>query len=503
MKDTKLRGVAAAVTGALLFGCVPFALADSNDDLLKTLHDKGVLTDEEYDQFNAQRDTEKVKKNSEIKASFKDGISWQNSDGSTKIALSGRIQADYRNFNTPDTSNSGNTADTWDIRRAYLGAKGTFYNAINWELTTDLAANTTDGSKTNGYIKYAWVEAAWWEAAKVRFGQFKAPFGTEQLTSSRFIDFTERDWSASLAPGVNRGAMLHGSPIKGLTYGLGFMNGAFLADYGQNKNEANKTYDGKEYSARLTANFAQLLTIPDTILHAGVGYAKDKDLPSIPGSSTSSTGPSNLNFRTNGRGTTFFTTTGNYTNPEIDRVSLDSILSYKQFKFQSEWTSFELDPSSATNSRINDSKKIKAWWADLSWLITGESYADAYKDGLMDRIRPKNDFVAPGAPGIGAWEVGVRYSKFDAKDFNVCNGNAAACGTNNSLANTAVDYNYAASSNDVHSWTAGVKWIPNPNTRFMLDYIDTSFDHAITGGSTNAHPYDSEQALNFRAQFDF
>jgi phosphate-selective porin OprO/OprP len=115
----------------------------------------------------------------------------------------------------------------------------------------------------------------------------------------------------------------------------------------------------------------------------------------------------------------------------------------------------------------------------------------------MDRIRPKNDFIAPGAPGWGAWEVGVRYSKFDAKDFD----------THSAAGGATVDYAYNNSSNDVHSWTAGVKWIPNPNTRFLLDYIDTSFDHDINAGTTSngvaAKKTDSEKAINFRAQFDF
>jgi len=518
MKRNQLRGIVAAVSGTLLFGFAHMAMADSSDDLLKKLHDKGVLSDEEYDQFNAQRDSEKVKKSSEIKASFKDGISWQSSDGATKMSVSGRIQTDYRSFSdVPTQSSNSNTADTWDIRRAYLGAKGTFYNSINWELTTDLAAKTdanssNNANNNNGYIKYGWLEAAWWEQAKLRFGQFKSPFGLEQNTSSRFIDFTERDWGASLAPGVDRGMMLHGVPVKGMYYAVSAMNGAYLADYGQNNIEPNNNYQGKEYDGRLAVNFAQLSNIQDMILHAGVDYGKATNLPSINGATNQggTSGPNTLSFRTNGRGTQFFTTTGTYLNPDIQREGLEGIVAYKQFKFQTEGYQFKLEPGSGLPgpSAGSQDKKIKTWYADVAWLITGENYSDAYKDGLMDRIRPKNDFIAPGAPGIGAWEVAARYSKFDAKDFSSCNGNAAACGSTNGLASTAVDYNYANSSNDVHSWSAGLKWIPNPNTRFMLDYIDTKFDHAITGNNsqnngTTVAPYDTEKAINLRAQIDF
>ena len=63
-----------------------------------------------------------------------------------------------------------------------------------------------------------------------------------------------------------------------------------------------------------------------------------------------------------------------------------------------------------------------------------------------------------------------------------------------------------AKFNEAHAWTAGVKWIVNPNTRFMLDYIDTTMDCA-QGSAANDTACntvdDSEKALNFRAQFDF
>jgi phosphate-selective porin OprO and OprP len=492
MINFKLRTAVAAVTGVAMFGLAGIAKADSTDDLLKKLRDKGVLSEQEFDEFNSTRDTEKAKKTSEIKASFKDGISWQSGDGSTKMSVNGRIQADYRNFDTPGQTSSANTADTWDIRRAYLGAKGTFYNSINWEVTTDLASST---STSNGYLKYGWVEAAWWEQAKIRFGQFKAPFGMEQNTSSRFIDFTERDWGASLAPGVDRGAMVHGTPIKGVYYGLSYMNGGFLADNGQNNTEKNSKYDGKEYSGRLAANIAQLATIDNMILHVGADYSMGTNLPNIVG------GTNALSFRTNGRGTEFFKTSANYNNPDVRREGLEGIVAYGPVKVQSEWYKLDLEPSSspiptspATTKSLNGDKSIKTWYAEAMWLITGEKYSDFYKDGTMDRIRPKNEFIAPGAPGWGAWEVGLRYSKFDAEDFESTKD-----------FNTTAKDNY---TNKAHSWTAGLKWIPNGNTRYMLDYVDTSFDDPINAGGNTSNgakikPYDSEKAINLRAQFDF
>jgi len=137
-------------------------------------------------------------------------------------------------------------------------------------------------------------------------------------------------------------------------------------------------------------------------------------------------------------------------------------------------------------------KSINAYYANLSYMLTGEAYAGAYKNGIMDRMSPKNNFTGLGSSGLGAWEIGLRYSKLDATDF--------VLGT---------DVVTAASANDVHSWTGGIKWITDPNTRFMLDYVYTDFGRYITGSDDGKSAaltipaFRNEKAINFRAQFDF
>ncbi len=110
----------------------------------------------------------------------------------------------------------------------------------------------------------------------------------------------------------------------------------------------------------------------------------------------------------------------------------------------------------------------------------------------MNRIRPKTNF-APGKTCCGAWELGLRYSKFDAGDFK--SSNAAGTGVIPSTGTSAAD-----------AWTLGVKWIINPNTRFMLNYIRTNFDNTITvtpAAPGKATQTDKESAITVRGQFDF
>ena len=111
----------------------------------------------------------------------------------------------------------------------------------------------------------------------------------------------------------------------------------------------------------------------------------------------------------------------------------------------------------------------------------------------MDRMSPTNNYNGLGSTGYGAWEIGARFSKFDADDF--------VSGT---------DISATGSTSKVDSYTVGIKWIPEPNTRFLLDYVYTDFGREImgtTGSSGTAlvlnRAYSDENAINMRAQFDF
>ncbi|MES2013357.1 MAG: porin, partial [Pseudomonadota bacterium] len=84
-----------------------------------------------------------------------------------------------------------------------------------------------------------------------------------------------------------------------------------------------------------------------------------------------------------------------------------------------------------------------------------------YKNGAFAGIVPTNNFRY-GNGGWGAVELGVRYTRFDASDFNAV------------LANTT-DYTDGAGA-----WTLGTKWILNPNAQIQLNYVRTNFDTPIT-----------------------
>ena len=221
------KKLAVAVSGVVLLMAGQFSLADSTTDIVDALVSKGVLTEEEGKLISKGHES---KKKAEGTVAFKNGFKINSGDGKSNFSVNGRVMADYRDFDIDAKAATGaavspENASGFDIRRAYLGVKGNFLGFVNYEATGDFAGSNT--------LKYYWVEPVLSEKFKVRFGLFKMPGSLEQLTSSRFIDFTERDWVASMAPAVNKGIMVHGVSIGSGNARRGRRNGRGTVDVGR------------------------------------------------------------------------------------------------------------------------------------------------------------------------------------------------------------------------------------------------------------------------------
>lgn len=480
--------VAAAVAGSLMMGFGANAIADSTDDIVNALIAKGVLTEEEGALLQKGRAGEKeaaeAKKKNSVSAKYKDGIVLESGDGKNSLQMNGRVHFDsrtydYSNDNDTAAAASATGADTFDIRRARIGAKVKFGDYYSGEVVF----NGVGGAPV---VDVAYVNAAWWKPVQFRAGLFKMPFSLEQLTSSNNIDFIERSFVDAYIPAKEIGAMVHGEPIKGTTYALAFSNGSNTA-------ETDNRVDNKDVIARVTANFAEIMENKDMVLHGGLAFAKG-DIAKGAGFGG--------NRGTEARGASFFTAPAvsdsvGTSDKAIDRQRLgaEAVVAYGPVKLQAQYLTANYDFETTTRGYDSD---IKTWYAEALWTITGEKHADRYKAGAFGGLKPKNDFNPENFSG-GAWEIGARYSKFDASDFNTL-GIIAGAGTDAQITTKAANFTEAK------AFTAGVKFVANTHVRFMLDYVKTDFDNPIgatTGITVNGKSEDSEKALLFRTQFAF
>jgi phosphate-selective porin OprO/OprP len=503
----KLRSlVAVALTGSFLVGFSGNSMADSTDDILNALIAKGVLTEEEGALLMKGRTGEKeaaaAKKEIAVSAKFKDGLSFESGDGKFKAQINGRAHADYRFFDHNDSENNAaltagnsianaNVPDTFDIRRARLGFKVAFKDYYEGEVVADLAA-------TSSKLDVAFLNVAWWKPVQFRFGKFKMPMNLEELTSSNNIDFMERSFVNQLAPGKETGAMVHGSPFTGVTYALAVSNGVK-----DGAAEAEAREDGKDVIGRVTANFAEIMGNKNMVLHAGASFSQGDSPEGVVGYDGS----------TEARGAKFFkapTLTnsaataagGTFSGIDRSRVGLEGAVAYGPFKLQTEW--MQLNNEFSTQTAVGAAKQnydldTENWYAEALWTITGEAYADVYKGGAFGSLKPKKDFDPTTFSG-GLWEIGVRYSEFDASDYNV-SGIGKGVGTADAKVAGATGFAKA------DAWTLGLKFLPTANTKLTLNYVATDFKDVI-GGATggvilNQKRVDDEKALIMRAQWMF
>jgi len=413
----------------------------------------------------AKSEEKGASKGNPIYGGFKDGLTFEDGTGNWKLQLNGRVQADYRQFSPDDWK-----SDTFSIRRARLGGTFSFLKDFAVRVEGEYA-NTNDGSKGTTTLTYGYLDFTRWSGAKVRAGQFKPFFGLERVQSTNFTDFSELSFATNNGSIFNstydRGLMVYGDPLPWLNYNAYVVNGT-----GQNNDDVK---DSKDIGIRLNANFAKFTENKNLVLHAGTSVSK--------GSIDFSSSTKSIKQVTEGNGVEFFNV-GSIINTtsttDRSRFGVESAVAYGPVKLQAEYIKANLEGRQGAGLGNAFDNDIKTWYADINWLVTGESYADAYKSGVFGRTNPKNNF--DDKTGWGAFELGLRYSKFDASDFKT------------------ILATQSANTSEADAWTTGAKWIFNPNARLVLNYIQTNFDTDIV---VNGKRDDKEKAVTLRAQYDF
>ena len=388
-----------------------------------------------------------------------------------EVKATGRVHFDARNFSTKLNAiadrDSASLGDSFEVRRARIGIVGT----INKEISYEVVGNAVGG--TTNFVDTAWGNYGFNKNAQVRVGRFKQPFSMEEMTSSNNISFMERSYGNQLVPGKRLGAMVHGEPMTGMTYGVSIYQDGF--------NElTNQSSIGNKQAARFTLNLAQMNDIKDTVLHIGAGYtggdssvvptnsgntqetASDKTRGTIVALRSENRGMANI-YRAQIGGDKLAGQTATSTSTSVNTVctvnpttcptgvttttttttTTTGGLSYNQtannavninqkmrgielagargpFKFQMETMNSKYnasgvmeDLSTSLAADVNTAMgvQVKTQYIELMYNITGESFAEAYKGGAFGGVKPKTNFMTDygGVVGNGTGAWQVGY----------------------------------------------------------------------------------------------
>jgi phosphate-selective porin OprO/OprP len=381
----------------------------------------------------------------ELTPSWSDGLTFQSADKSFKLKVGGRIMNDWAWFSQSDSNIAevGNMQDGTEFRRAWLSVSGTLHDYVLFKAEYDFAGAAKAGKEVAMKDVYMGIRGIPY-VGTLQMGHQKEPFGLEVLTSSNNTTFMERALIGAFIPerntGVRQNSAYFGDRVT-------LMTGIFRDTDNGGRNSSDGHYAG---TARLTG-----LPWSDEenggLFHIGAAYSYRN-----PSDDVSYESRSSAHLATN-----FVGVEG-----PADAVNLfgcEGAVCYGPFRAQGEYV------MSSVDAEIGDDVAFQGYYVYGAALVSGERYGYKKSDAVFEAVKPKKSFRQDGA-GVGAWEIGVRYSFLDLNDKQV----------------------YGGELTDI---TVGLNWYLTSTARMMFNYVYAKVENVYDDGR------DQGTANMFQARF--
>ena len=405
---------------------------------------------------------------SAITVSLRDGIHFQSADGNLDATLGGYAGIHYRFTAHRPQDNARTLPDSWFVRQLRPELSGTVYKDFDFRIVLDiptgngLAATPTP---VTGTVQDAYIGWKYYPEASIRVGQLKEPFGQEQTTPDRYLNFDERSQGDRFVPARDIGALIYGKLFDGiLGYEAGYFNGN-----GRGLTDSNK---GKEFAGRL--RFQPFATAPDDSLFKTLRFGVAGTTGTVQNAPVSSA--TGLDVASANLGIFFLDSTAGVFDGTRKRIGGELAWTFGPVGIRGEiWRRVDhVDVGAFDNARL----EITAWNASISWLLTGEPKP------IDGRVLPAQDFEPKGG-GWGALELALRIDRLRIDDDVFRLGLAPQAGN----------------ANVVTATTFGVNWYVTRHIRISPNLVWEVFDDpiAFAGGRTDRHFFGG--ILRFQLEF--
>lgn len=409
-------------------------------------------------------------------------VSISSADGSSSVALRGRIFADvaYYNQDSPgslatdprrgsvggagnrETFAAQDLSSGLNFRRATIGIDGKFARDWSYRFLYDFGGSGTEGPAR---INEAWLNYGGWSFASLQVGAFSPPANLEDSTSVEDSLFLERatpaELSRALAAGEGRYAIgmrhvndrwLAAAHITGAVVNDAEIYDEQLAFVGR---AAGLVATSDDYNAHLGANLSYVFEAPDTLgeNQSGVRNAiRLRDRPELRVDSTRliDTGPIDAD--------------------SAYSYGLEAAGNWRNFFVQAERFWYGVDRRAGV---VGGDPSFGAWYVQGSWVLTGERRRYNMATASWQQPRPAKPFTR--GEGMGAFELAARFSSTDL-DWNV--GDTLGLAPQGGIR-----------GGEQQIFTLGLNWYPNNLVKFMLDYMRVDVDRANPAAVGNATPF--------------
>lgn len=363
------------------------------------------------------------------------------------------------------------------LRRAILLAEGRIYGRYDFMLQYDFAnaSNDSDGQQPPSFGDLAGNPAAlniWMQVrdvpflGRVRIGNQTKTVGLENNTSANDLNFMER------------------ADVMDAFYGA-FDNGFSLGVTAQHWNESERITWRYGIFQPSTDVFgvalnhytlgARITALPwyegqgERLVHVGLGYWGGE---LVQGQFRSRVRP----LLRNGPGfaVPVLADTDQVPGSRQYAIAPELAMVFGPFTLQAEYGAQFLTEAVASNGQNQGTVMYQSGYLEALCFLTGEHQPYDRQEGAFGRVVPKHNYIADEdgcRNGLGAWQVGIRYSFVDLNDKAIQGG-------------------------QLYSWTFGLNWYLNPNMKVQFNYLTENRD-------TPGVPVGWIQGLGLRAAFNF
>jgi phosphate-selective porin OprO and OprP len=420
-------------------------------------------------------------------------------DGNFTASITARLHFDTANYFTsspkngtpgsavPDLNNGVN------VRRAFFGVTGKLWK--DWEYILNLNAGGSGQELANSTVllQEARLTYGGIKGWKFDMGYLDPQNNLSEAMSSNDLAFIERAAVTNVVEGI---AATESRAALGFRFNTDqvFASGYLTGSTVGNGPLAQTATSGDEQMG-IVGRLAFLPYKSDIgVIHVGVNaqYVLQTAQQATPGPRQALGGFADRpELRVDGRSFINAVATGN-TNAgaslNIENAygyGLELAGAFRNFYAEGQYFRFGYDTRNITVAGtgvvgpISPSVDFDGWYAQATYVLTGESRPYNIGAGSFGSPKPARPFSLETG-GIGAWEVGVRYSTVNLNDTSsgfIVNGGKQSL------------------------WTFGVNWYVNNNVRFMLNYITGDIDKRAV--LTNAPQGFKLDALALRTQFNF
>jgi phosphate-selective porin OprO/OprP len=403
----------------------------------------------------AQYDDIQKQRANDAQLSLKNGrATFTSADGDFSVALRTLVQYDAAYYAPGRTPAGAGFGSGDNFRRARFGVDGTLFKDWSYEFIYDFGGSGTEAPGiSTAYIQYDGLGPL-----HIRAGAYPTPESFEDSTSASDLLFLERAQPTDAARGIA------GSDGRdGIT--------AFAYDndyYAALSYTGGKTGDAAVFNEQqaVVGRFAWRPFHTDD-----ANFALGADSTYVTHLADTTTGPDPLHsFKLSERPelnvdseNTQLITTGSIAASKIWEWGAEAAGNWRNIYGQGGYFGYEI----TRQHSVLPNPSFNGWYAQASWILTGESKIYHAERGAYGNPAPADPFSLDHA-GLGAWEVAARYSDLDLNYDAGLAGTAASTG--------------AIRGGDQKIWTIGLNWYANTAIKFQLDYQHTDVTRLNAAG---------------------